>query len=74
MRFNSCTRLDWTRTFNDRMLAEAGVGTANVGGANGQNGNLIVPNISVGGVSEGITSGGWGREGTKAPCTTGAGF
>ena len=60
-------QVDWTHTFNERVLAEASLGTANVGGANGQNGNLKVPNINVGGLAQGITSGGWGPGEYRGP-------
>ncbi len=60
-------QVDWTHTFSERLLAEASIGAANVGGANGQDGNLIVPNINVAGVAQGIDSGGWGPGEYRGP-------
>jgi outer membrane receptor protein involved in Fe transport len=64
---NRYGQADYTHTFSPRLLAEGAFAFASVGGANGQDGNLKVPNINVTGQSEGITSGGWGPGEYRGP-------
>ncbi|MGE5207216.1 MAG: carboxypeptidase regulatory-like domain-containing protein, partial [Chlamydiota bacterium] len=60
---------NYTHTFSSNALFEASLGHADVGGQNGQKGNLQVPNINVTGFDEGITSGGWGPGAYAGPNT-----
>jgi hypothetical protein len=64
---NRYGQADYTHTFSPRVLAEGAFAFSSVGGANGQNGDLKVPNINVTGQSEGITSGGWGPGAYRGP-------
>jgi hypothetical protein len=64
---NRYGQADYTHTFSPRVLAEGSFAFASVGGANGQLGDLKVPNINVTGQSEGITSGGWGPGEYRGP-------
>lgn len=64
---NRYGQADYTHTFSPKLLAEGAFAFASVGGANGQDGDLKVPNISVTGQSEGITSGGWGPGEYRGP-------
>jgi Carboxypeptidase regulatory-like domain len=64
---NRYGQADYTHMFGPKVLAEGSFAFASVGGANGQLGNLEVPNINVTGQSEGITSGGWGPGEYRGP-------
>ncbi len=64
---NRYGQADFTHTFSSKLLAEGAFAFASVGGANGQDGDLKVPNISITGQSEGITSGGWGPGEYRGP-------
>jgi Carboxypeptidase regulatory-like domain len=64
---NRYGQADYTHTFSPRVLAEGAFAFASVGGANGQDGDLKVPNITVNGQTEGITSGGWGPGEYRGP-------
>jgi Carboxypeptidase regulatory-like domain len=64
---NRYGQADYTHTFSPKVLAEGSFAFASVGGANGQLGDLKVPNINVTGQSEGITSGGWGPGEYRGP-------
>ncbi len=64
---NRYGQADYTHTFSPKVLAEGAFAFASVGGANGQDGDLKVPNINVTGQSEGITSGGWGPGEYRGP-------
>jgi len=64
---NRYGQADFTHTFSPKLLAEGAFAFASVGGANGQDGNLKVPNIAVTGQSEGVTSGGWGPGEYRGP-------
>jgi len=55
---NRYGQIDFTHTFNSRLLWESSFAFASVGGANGQDANLKVPAIAVNGVSEGFQVGG----------------
>ncbi len=64
---NRYGQADYTHTFSPRVLAEGSFAFASVGGANGQLGDLKVPDINVTGQSEGITSGTWGPGEYRGP-------
>ncbi len=64
---NRYGQADYTHTFSPKVLAEGSFAFASVGGANGQDGDLKVPDINVTGQSEGITSGGWGPGEYRGP-------
>jgi hypothetical protein len=44
---NRYGQIDYTHTFAPNLLVEGGFAFASVGGANGQDANLKVPNISI---------------------------
>jgi Carboxypeptidase regulatory-like domain len=64
---NRYGQADYTHTFSPKLLAEGAFAFASVGGANGQDGDLKVPNINVASQSEGVTSGGWGPGEYRGP-------
>ncbi len=58
---NRYGQIDYTHTFSSRLLWESSFGFASVGGANGQDANLKVPEIGVNDGSQGFhIGGGWG--------------
>ena len=65
---NRYGQIDYTHTFNSRLLWESSFAFASVGGANGQDANLKVPAINVTGQSEGFqVGGGWGPGEYRGP-------
>ncbi len=65
---NRYAQADFTHTFSSRLLWESSFAFASVGGANGQDADLKVPNISVGGITEGFgVGGGWGPGEYRGP-------
>ncbi|MGA7294384.1 MAG: TonB-dependent receptor [Terriglobales bacterium] len=65
---NRYGQIDFTHTFNSKLLWESSFAFASVGGANGQDANLKVPAISVNGVSEGFNvAGGFGPGEYRGP-------
>jgi hypothetical protein len=70
---NHYGQIDFTHTFNPNMLVEGAFGFASVGGANGQDANLAVPNISIAASSTapGLVGfpvgGGWGPGAYRGP-------
>lgn len=70
---NRYGQIDFTHTWNANLLAEAGFAFASVGGANGQDAQLAVPNITVAasGTSPGLVGfpvgGGWGPGEYRGP-------
>jgi hypothetical protein len=65
---NRYGQIDYTHTFNSTLLAEGGFAFASVGGANGQDANLKVPNISIVDGTQGFTvGGGWGPGEYRGP-------
>ena len=69
---NRYAQIDFTHTFNSSLLWESSFAFASVGGANGQDANLAVPNVGVAGNLTGFpVGGGWGPGEYEARCTTG---
>lgn len=70
---NRYGQIDFTHTWNANLLAEAGFAFASVGGANGQDAQLAVPNITVAASSSspGLVGfpvgGGWGPGAYRGP-------
>jgi len=65
---NRYGQIDFTHTFNSRLLWESSFAFASVGGANGQDANLKVPVVNVTGQSEGFqVGGGWGPGEYRGP-------
>jgi len=65
---NRYGQADYTHTFSPRLLWESSVAFASVGGANGQDANLRVPEVSVADISEGFhIGGGWGPGEYRGP-------
>ena len=65
---NRYGQADYTHTFSSRLLWESSFAFASVGGANGQDANLKVPEINVTGQSEGFhIGGGWGPGEFRGP-------
>ena len=65
---NRYAQIDFTHTFNSRMLWESSFAFASVGGANGQDAQLAVPNVSVAGNFTGWpVGGGWGPGEYRGP-------
>ena len=70
---NRYGQIDFTHTFNSNMLVEGAFAFASVGGANGQDANLAVPNISVSSTLNGPglvgfpVGGGWGPGEYRGP-------
>ncbi len=71
---NRYGQIDFTHTFNSNLLVEGGFAFASVGGANGQDANLAVPNVSVlatantsGGLVGFPVGGGWGPGEYRGP-------
>lgn len=65
---NRYAQIDFTHTFNSSLLWESSFAFASVGGANGQDANLAVPNISVAGNLTGFpVGGGWGPGEFRGP-------
>jgi len=65
---NRYGQADYTHTFNPGLLLEGGFAFASVGGANGQDANLKVPEITVSQGSEGFhIGGGWGPGEYRGP-------
>jgi hypothetical protein len=65
---NRYAQIDFTHTFNSRMLWESSFAFASVGGANGQDAQLAVPNVSVAGNLTGFpVGGGWGPGEYRGP-------
>jgi hypothetical protein len=64
---NRYGQLDYTHSFNSSLLLEGGFAFASVGGANGQNGNLKVPEVNINDGSTGFNAGGWGPGEYRGP-------
>lgn len=65
---NRYGQLDYTHTFSPTVLVEGGFAFASVGGANGQDANLAVPNIAIRDNTQGFTVGsGWGPGEYRGP-------
>jgi hypothetical protein len=65
---NRYAQIDFTHTFNSSLLWESSFAFASVGGANGQDANLAVPNVSVAGNLTGWpVGGGWGPGEYRGP-------
>ncbi|HEV7217939.1 MAG TPA: TonB-dependent receptor [Terriglobales bacterium] len=65
---NRYGQIDYTHTFSSRLLWESSFGFASVGGANGQDANLKVPEIGVNDGSQGFhIGGGWGPGEFRGP-------
>jgi Carboxypeptidase regulatory-like domain/TonB dependent receptor len=65
---NRYAQIDFTHTFNSSMLWETSFAFASVGGANGQDANLAVPNVTVAGNLTGWpVGGGWGPGEYRGP-------
>jgi hypothetical protein len=65
---NRYGQADYTHTFTSNLLWESSFAFASVGGANGQDANLKVPEINVTGQSEGFhIGGGWGPGEFRGP-------
>ena len=71
---NRYGQIDFTHTFSSNLLAEGAFAFASVGGANGQDANLAVPNVSVlatantsGGLVGFPVGGGWGPGEYRGP-------
>ncbi|HYK34980.1 TonB-dependent receptor [Alloacidobacterium sp.] len=65
---NRYGQADYTHTFSPHLLAEGSFAFASVGGANGQDANLKVPEITVSQGSEGFhIGGGWGPGEYRGP-------
>ncbi|HET6181861.1 MAG TPA: TonB-dependent receptor, partial [Candidatus Sulfotelmatobacter sp.] len=66
---NRYGQIDFTHTFSSQMLIEGGFAFASVGGANGQDAKLAVPNISVtnGNLVGTTVGGGWGPGEYRGP-------
>jgi len=65
---NRYGQADYTHTFRSNLLWESSFAFASVGGANGQDANLKVPEINVTGQSEGYhIGGGWGPGEFRGP-------
>lgn len=65
---NRYGQIDFTHTFNPSLLWESSLAFASVGGANGQDANLAVPNVSVAGNLTGWSvGGGWGPGEYRGP-------
>jgi hypothetical protein len=67
LQYNRYGQADYTHTFSPRVLAEGAFAFASVGGANGQQGDLRVPEINVTGQSRGVNAGGWGPGEYRGP-------
>jgi hypothetical protein len=65
---NRYAQIDFTHTFSSTLLWESSFAFASVGGANGQDANLAVPNVSVTGNLTGFpVGGGWGPGEFRGP-------
>lgn len=65
---NRYAQIDFTHTFNSSLIWESSFAFASVGGANGQDANLAVPNVSVNGGLTGFSvGGGWGPGEYRGP-------
>jgi hypothetical protein len=65
---NRYAQIDFTHTFSSRLLWESSFAFASVGGANGQDAQLAVPNVSVaGGLTGWPVGGGWGPGEYRGP-------
>jgi Carboxypeptidase regulatory-like domain/TonB dependent receptor len=65
---NRYGQIDFTHTFSSSLLWESSFAFASVGGANGQDANLAVPNVSVaGGLTGFAVGGGWGPGEFRGP-------
>jgi hypothetical protein len=65
---NRYAQIDFTHTFSPSLLWESSFAFASVGGANGQDANLAVPNVSVAGNLTGWpVGGGWGPGEYRGP-------
>jgi hypothetical protein len=65
---NRYAQIDFTHTFNSSMLWETSFAFASVGGANGQDANLAVPNVTVlGNLTGWPVGGGWGPGEYRGP-------
>jgi len=65
---NRYGQADFTHTFNSKLLWESSFAFASVGGANGQDANLKVPEIGINDGSEGFhIGGGWGPGEYRGP-------
>ena len=66
---NRYGQIDFTHTWNANLLAEAAFAFASVGGANGQDASLAVPNVGVtsGGLVGFPVGGGWGPGAYRGP-------
>ena len=65
---NRYAQIDFTHTFSSNVLWESSFAFASVGGANGQDANLAVPNVTVAGNLTGFSvGGGWGPGEYRGP-------
>jgi hypothetical protein len=65
---NRYAQIDFTHTFGSNLLWESSFAFASVGGANGQDANLAVPNVTVNGGLVGFpVGGGWGPGEYRGP-------
>jgi len=65
---NRYGQIDFTHTFSSSLLWESSFAFASVGGANGQDANLAVPNVTVTGISTNWpVGGGWGPGAYRGP-------
>lgn len=64
---NRYGQVDFTHTFNSTLLFEGSIAFASVGGANGQDGNLKVPEVDINDGSVGFNAGGWGPGEYRGP-------
>ena len=64
---NRYGQVDFTHTFNSNLLLEASWAAASVGGANGQDGDLKVPEVNINDGSTGFNAGGWGPGEYRGP-------
>lgn len=64
---NRYGQIDFTHTWSANLLAEGSFAFASVGGANGQDANLAVPNVTVTGLVGTPVGGGWGPGEYRGP-------
>jgi len=65
---NRYAQIDFTHTFNSSLMWESSFAFASVGGANGQDANLAVPNVTVlGNLTGWPVGGGWGPGEYRGP-------
>ena len=64
---NRYGQVDYTHSFNSSLLLEGSIAFASVGGANGQNGDLKVPEVNINDGTTGFNAGGWGPGEYRGP-------